>query len=126
MLSIVCNLFLLQGQIFDWKVDVQAIQPNHRVKLGKRRCIRRLRRMNPSLQRWMFRVFLVFGGLQLVPRLCDRYVHLQLVVWFENQGLLAKKFLHIYFGKPQILGFLPNPPTKHFGLSSITHSGLNE
>jgi hypothetical protein len=114
MLSIVCNLSRVQGRIFVQKADVQANQPNHTVKLGKHRCIRRLRRMNPSLQRWMFRVFLVSLGLQRVPRLCDRYVHLQLVVLFENQILLAKKIHHIYFGKRQILGFLPDQSRKAF------------
>jgi hypothetical protein len=38
----------------------------------------------------MFHEFRVFVGLQLVPKLCVRYVRQQLGVWFENQGQLAK------------------------------------
>jgi hypothetical protein len=117
MLSIVCSLFLVQGQIFCWKVGVQANQPNHRVKPGKRLCIRRLRRSYPSLRRWLFHVCQVSVGLQRVPRLCDRYVHLQLVVLFENQGLLAKNHHIIYFRKPLILVFLPEASRKAFWVS---------
>jgi hypothetical protein len=115
-LSIVCSLFLVQDQISGWKAGVQASQPNRRVKLGKRRCILRLRRNYPSLPRWLFHVCRVSVGLQPVPRLCDRYVHLQLVVWFENQSLLAKNH-HIYFRERQILGFLPEASRKAFWVS---------
>ena len=90
--SIVCNLFRGQGQIFAQKADGQAIQPNHTMIRGKRRCILRLRHRNPSLQRWLFRECPVSVAVRLVPKLCDRYVHLQFVVLFENQGLLAKVF----------------------------------
>ena len=91
-LSIVCSLFRVQGQISGWKADVQAIQPNHIMTRGKRRCILRLQRRHPSLQRWLFREYPVSVAVRLAPKLCDRYVHLQLVVLFENQGLLAKVF----------------------------------
>jgi hypothetical protein len=113
MLSIVCSLFLVRGQIFGWKEGVQVNQPNRRVKQGKRRCIRRLLRSYPNLLRLLFHVCRVSVGLQQVPRLCGRYVHLQFVVLFENQGLLAKNH-HIYFGKTLILGF-PPASAKHFG-----------
>jgi hypothetical protein len=90
MRGIVCNLSRGQGQIFSLKVDVRESQPNRIMKRGKRRCILRLQYKNPSLQRWLFHVFRVFAGLQRVPKLCVRYVHQQLGVWFENQGQLAK------------------------------------
>jgi hypothetical protein len=111
--NIVYNLSRVQGQIYVQKADVQASRPNHTMKRGKRRYIHRLQRMNPSLQHWMFREFLVSLGLLLVPRLCDRYVHLQLVVWFENQGLLAK-ISPYSLQEGQILGFLPDKSHKTF------------
>jgi hypothetical protein len=46
-------------------------------------------------------------GVQLVPKLYVRYVRRQLVALFENQGLLAS-FHQFFYGKGQILGFLPN------------------
>ena len=123
--SIVCSLFRVQGQISDWKADVQAIQPNHIMTRDKRRCILRLQCRHPSLQRWLFREYQVFVAVRLVPKLCGRYVHLQLVVLFENQGLLAK-FSPIFYGKGQILGFLPNAfSAKHFGITILLYNGLN-
>ena len=88
-LGIVCSLFLGQGQIFAPTGGVREIQPIRTVKRGKRLCILRLQRRNPSLQRWMFHEFPVFAGLQRVPTLYVRYVRRQLGVLFENQGLLA-------------------------------------
>jgi len=87
--GIVCSLFRGQGQISSQKAGVQANQPNHTVKRGKRLCIRRPRRRNPSLQRWLFHEYPFSLGVQLVPKLCVRYVRRQLGVLFENQGLLA-------------------------------------
>jgi hypothetical protein len=86
MLSIVCSLFRVPGQICVQKAGAQVSQPNHTVKQGKHQCIPRLQHRNPSLQHWMFHEFRVLLGLQRVPKLCDRYVHLLLGVWFENQG----------------------------------------
>jgi len=86
-LNIVCSLFPVQGQIFGSKADAQANQPNHTVTRGKRRCIRRLQRRNPSQQHWLFHEFRVFVGVQRVPKLCGRCVRLPLGVLFENQGL---------------------------------------
>jgi len=95
-LSTVCSLFRGQGQIFSQKAGAQEIQPNHTMKLGKRRCIRRLQCRNPSRQRWLFHEFPVSVGLQLVPKLYGRYVRRQLVALFENQGLLAKVFTSFF------------------------------
>ena len=98
MRGIVCSLFLGQGQIFFQKAGDQEIQPNRTMTLGKRQCIRRLQRRNPSRQRLLFHEFLVFVGVPLAPILYVRYVHLQLVVLFENQGLLAKVFTSFFMG----------------------------
>ena len=92
MLSIVCSLVRVQGQICVPKAGDQANQPNHTAKRGKRRCIRRLQRINPNLPRWMSRGCPVSSEVQRVPKLCARYVHLQLFGLFENQGQLAKNF----------------------------------
>lgn len=118
-LSIVCSRFRGQGQISFQKAGAQEIQPNHTVTLGKRRCILRLQCRNPSLQRWLFHEFPVSVGLQLVPKLYVRYDRRQLVVLFENQGLLAS-FHQFFYGNGQILGFLPNDfSAKHFGITIL-------
>ena len=118
-LSIVCSLFRVQGQICVQKAGVQENQPNHTTTLGKHLCRRRLQHINPSQLHWMFREFPVSLGLQLAPKRYVRYVHLQLFVLFENQGLLAKSH-HINFRKPRILGFLRGCAAKHFGLAAVT------
>jgi hypothetical protein len=97
-LSIVYSLSPGQGQISSQKAGAQEIQPNRTMTLGKRQCIHRLQRKNPSRQRWLFHEFLVFVGVPLVPILYVRYVHLQLVVLFENRGLLAKVFTSFFMG----------------------------
>ena len=89
-LSIVCSRSRVQDPIFVRKEDVLANQPNRTEKRDKHQCILRLQCRNPSLQRRLFHVYLVFVEDQWVPKLCGRYVRLQLVVLFENQGLLAK------------------------------------
>jgi len=89
-LGIVCSLFRGQGQICVLRVGAPASQPNRIMKRGKHLCTLRLQHTNPSQQHWMFHEFRVFVGLQLVPKLCVRYVRQQLGVWFENQGQLAK------------------------------------
>ena len=86
MQGIVCSRFRVQGQICVHSAGVRAIQPNHKAKLGKRRCIHRLRRSYPNPQRLLFHEFPVSAGLLQVPRLCVRYVRQPLGVLFENQG----------------------------------------
>jgi hypothetical protein len=102
----VCIPFRVQGRICVPRADDLANQPSHKAKRGIRRCIRRLRGICPSLLRWMFHGCPVSLEVQRVPKLCGRYVHLQLFGLFENQGQSAKKFHHINLRKPQILGFL--------------------
>jgi len=113
MQGIVCSLVRVLDQICVQTGGVQESQPNHIEKLGKHLCILRLQRMNPSLLRWLFRGFLVFLGLQLVPKFCVRYVRRQLGVLFENQGQLAKnsplkinKAHNIRFSAKEITGLL--------------------
>ena len=78
-LSIGCSLVRVQGQICVQKAGAQESLPIPTVIRGKRRCIRRLRRRNPSLQRWLFHGFQVSAEARLVPKLYGHYVHLQLV-----------------------------------------------
>jgi hypothetical protein len=85
-IDIVCSLFRVRGQIFAQKADVQASQPNRTGKQGRRLCILRLRRRNPSLQRWLFHEFQVSAESRQAPKLYVRYVRRQFGVWFENQG----------------------------------------
>ncbi len=86
MQGIECNLFHVPGQISAQKLDAQENQPNHKVKQGKHQCIRRLQRIHPSLQRWLFHEFQVSEGAQLVPKFYVRYARRQFGAWFENQG----------------------------------------
>ncbi len=90
MQDIGCSLVHVPDQICVQTEGAQESQPNHIEKLGKHLCILRLQHMNPSLLRSLFRGFLVFVGLQLVPKFYVHYVRRQLGVLFENQGQLAK------------------------------------
>jgi hypothetical protein len=116
-LNIVCSRSRVQDPIFVRKEDVLANQPNRTEKRDKRQCILRLQCRNPSLQRRLFHVYLVFVEDPWVPKLCGRYVRLQLVVLFENQGLLAKIHL-LKSRKRKILGFRRWQTTKYFGSTS--------
>ncbi len=94
MPSIGCILVRVQGQIYVPTAGAQANQPNHTAKQGKHRCIRRLQGKYPSLPHCLFRGYPVSSAVQQVPKLCGRYVHLQLFGLFENQGQLAKNSPH--------------------------------
>ena len=92
--GIVCSLSRELDQISYRKAGVLANQPNHIMRQDKHLCIHRLQHRNPNLQHLWFHEYLVFAGLQLVPKLYVRCVHLQLVVLFENQDQSAKKSPH--------------------------------
>ena len=74
------NPVLVQGQISALKADAQANQPNHTAIRDKRQCIRRLQHIHPSPQHCLSHEYQASAEARLAPKLCVRYVHLQLVV----------------------------------------------